>query len=50
MIEAQRQRLQQQGDPAARLMPPTEIPPTAPPGSDQTLAGDPAPPVPNLER
>jgi hypothetical protein len=43
LIEAQRQRLQQQGDPAAALMPPTEITPTAP-GADQTLAVGSTPP------
>ena len=45
LIEAQRQRLQQQGDPAAVLMPPTEITPTVP-GTDQALAVGSAPPPP----
>jgi len=45
MIEAQRQQLEQAGDPAARLMPRTELNQASPPGSDQNLAGDPASPV-----
>jgi len=47
MMEARRQQLQQQGDPAAALIPPTELTQPAAADSDQTLAGDPASPPPN---
>ncbi len=45
LIEAERQRLQQQGDPAASLIPPTEITQTSP-GADQVLAVGSTPPPP----
>lgn len=45
LIEAQRQRLQQEGDPTAALMPPTEMTPTAS-GADQGLAVGSTPPPP----
>ena len=47
MIEARRQQLQQEGDPTASLLPPTELTPPAATGSEQILAGDPASPPPN---
>ncbi len=46
LIEAQRQQLQQQGDPTAVLIPPTAIT-QATPGADQSLAVGSAPPPPN---
>jgi hypothetical protein len=45
LIEAQRQRLQQQGDPTAVLIPPTQINQTVP-ESDQSLAVGATPPTP----
>jgi hypothetical protein len=45
MIEAQRQQLQERGDPAAALIPPTELTQPTAVGGDQNLAGDPPSPT-----